>query len=735
MFDDWLKVKIAFAICCFKYYEGERSMKKKQFKNAISKYLSLILILSLVIAGMSFTPCAKQIVAQAASAKVGGHRVVPAPERVDLGQADQEEGKRLKRQAVGASIQKLGEYGKLLEGAEVDMYKLISGAVGKYAPYNTSYDAAINNANYAYTLQVSKSSYDTIYNYNSAEYSLHYQHASEAAIYDNVDKVQYAMCSVGNLYFTQNQGAYYITVAAVAERPWNFAAMNQKLVNARARLISSIPELKSTTSPVEKEALIHDAIIDNVTYYQGYRTADNYHPCFTAYGALVEGDAVCDGYAQAFAYVLQAVGIDAIVVTGGAGGSESEASQDGNGHAWNMVRFGSSPNTWYEVDATWDDDGDASDVINRHNYFNLTTDDMQKGAHWRVAPFSGQLITDQAAGTEYKFENLYPAHSDWFTYDVPTSLKTNINSAALLTGESVTATATLTPSDTRNKFVKWITSDPLVADVDNGVITGVGSGTATITAVAGSNMSARAEIKVTVKTAVTGLTLSSTDVDMKAGETIVITPDAIPAADDNDSCTWTSSNTAVATVDNGTVTAVSPGSAIITATSTINPAVSATCSICVSQEAGTALSIGSGKKAINFKVLNSDDIAVTFKGTGNKNSKTVKIPAYIVDENNVYYAVTEIAKNALKGRSSLKSVTIPKTVVVIRKNAFKGCSNLSKITIDAESLKTVESGAFSGISGKAKITIKTSSKSNYNKLVKKIKKAGAKRATFKWKKG
>ena len=720
-------------------------MKRSRFKNLISKYLSLFMILSLVIAGMSYAPCAKPITAQAANRKVGGHRVVQPPKFIDMGEVDAEEGKRLHKEALAGSIQKLGQYGQLLTGAEPEYYRLIVGAVEKYAPYNTSYDDALNNDSYSYTLQISKATFDEFKTYDDD--ASHFQHVIEAAIYDHIDKVQFVLCGISEPYLYQSQGAYYVKIAAVAEDPGNFAAMNQKLVNARSRLISSIPELRSTTSPVEREALIHDAIIDNVSYFYQTASVSSYHTCYTAYGALVEGSAVCDGYAQAFAYVLEALGIDAFVVTGGAGDTEGEASQPGQGHAWNMVKFGSGATSWYEVDLTWDDADDDNDIASRHTNFNLTTDEMEDGyvnpltgkteakGHWRISPFIGEKLDDRAQGTEYNFLTLYPTHSDWFTYDRPVSIKTSINSTSMFIGDSVTATATLTPSNVRNTFVKWLTSDPLVADVDNGVITGIAAGTATITAVSGSNMGATAQIQVTVHTPVTGLTLNAADVNLKVGEAIQLTQDAVPAADDNAACTRSSSDPAVATVENGLVTAISSGAATITATSTVNPAVSATCKISVSKESGSSISIGKGKKSYDYKVIGGEGNAVTFKGTGNKKSKTVKIPAYVTDENGVTYTVQEIAKGALKGRSSLKSVTIPKTVVVIRKNAFKGCSKLNKITINAESLKTVESGAFSGISDKAKITIKVSSKSKYNKLVRKIKKAGAKKATFKWKKG
>lgn len=75
-------------------------------------------------------------------------------------------------------------------------------------------------------------------------------------------------------------------------------------------------------------------------------TADAPH-IRTAYGALVNGKAVCEGYARAFKCAMHRLGIDCIIVQG-------YAQSDGGlePHAWNYVRIDGS---WYGVDATWND--------------------------------------------------------------------------------------------------------------------------------------------------------------------------------------------------------------------------------------------------------------------------------------------------------------------------------------------------------------------------------------------
>lgn len=105
---------------------------------------------------------------------------------------------------------------------------------------------------------------------------------------------------------------------------------------------------------------IHDKLIEMVTYNMPVMqdgTSNGFkNLAHTAYGALVADNdgtpnyAVCDGYSQAYVYLLQQMGINAAVIVGVAG---SDAASAG-GHAWTAVQLDGD---WYEVDSTWDDMG------------------------------------------------------------------------------------------------------------------------------------------------------------------------------------------------------------------------------------------------------------------------------------------------------------------------------------------------------------------------------------------
>ena len=86
---------------------------------------------------------------------------------------------------------------------------------------------------------------------------------------------------------------------------------------------------------------------------------------------------------------------------------------------------------------------------------------------------------------------------------------------------------------------------------------------------------------ITVKQLVTGISLSPTSATIETGKTQTLTVTITPSNASNKNVTWKSSNTGVATVSNGVVTGVTPGTATITATAADGSGQSATCSITV----------------------------------------------------------------------------------------------------------------------------------------------------------
>ena len=143
-------------------------------------------------------------------------------------------------------------------------------------------------------------------------------------------------------------------------------------------------------------------------------------------------------------------------------------------------------------------------------------------------------------------------------------------SAAMEVGDSLTLKATVSPSNATDKTVVWTTSSSKVATVDGGVVKAVSVGTATITATtADGGHKATCKVTVSVPTIkVTGVDLASSKETIGEGNTIVLAYEISPGNATDQSVTWTSSNTKVATVSNGVVKGISAGTATITITTT-----------------------------------------------------------------------------------------------------------------------------------------------------------------------
>ena len=150
---------------------------------------------------------------------------------------------------------------------------------------------------------------------------------------------------------------------------------------------------------------------------------------------------------------------------------------------------------------------------------------------------------------------------------------------SLVKGATATLTATVVPSDATNQKVRWRSSNTSIATVENGTVTAVSGGTATITVTTeDGNHTATCEVTVTVSA--TGVTLSQTELPLAKGATATLTATVAPSDATNQKVRWSSNNISIATVENGTVTAVSGGNATITVT-TEDGNHTATCSVAV----------------------------------------------------------------------------------------------------------------------------------------------------------
>ena len=124
-----------------------------------------------------------------------------------------------------------------------------------------------------------------------------------------------------------------------------------------------ISDKTNNSMPIrEKIKVIHDYIIDNTEYdkLKNNNKYDDTYKSQTAYGALVQGYATCNGYSDAMAIFLNKLNV-----------INYKISNDE--HIWNLVYLDGK---WYHLDLTWDDP--ISDTnINRDTYFLITTSELE----------------------------------------------------------------------------------------------------------------------------------------------------------------------------------------------------------------------------------------------------------------------------------------------------------------------------------------------------------------------
>ncbi len=159
------------------------------------------------------------------------------------------------------------------------------------------------------------------------------------------------------------------------------------------------------------------------------------------------------------------------------------------------------------------------------------------------------------------------------------SIDLNLQNANIYVDDKISMAATVYPSSATNKRVTWSSSDSNVAKVDNnGMITGLATGTATITAK--SNNGKTAKVTITVIKKLGGVVKETKNVEEESielnvnegnvyvGDKLTLSATIYPSNASNKTVTWTSSNSSVATVDkNGLVEGQSSGTVTITAKS------------------------------------------------------------------------------------------------------------------------------------------------------------------------
>ena len=167
---------------------------------------------------------------------------------------------------------------------------------------------------------------------------------------------------------------------------------------------------------LEKVFYVHEWLVQNIAYDREH-LSDDVQDDHNLRGALLEGTAVCDGYAKTYALTLRKLGITGVLVT----------SKD-IGHAWNMVELDGN---WYQVDCTWDDPVDGSDQLGycTHKHLLCTTEEMNTNHNddgddsvaFDLENLGTQNIVNLATDDTYentwwkdKKSAIFPCGGDWY---------------------------------------------------------------------------------------------------------------------------------------------------------------------------------------------------------------------------------------------------------------------------------------------------------------------------------
>lgn len=114
--------------------------------------------------------------------------------------------------------------------------------------------------------------------------------------------------------------------------------------------------LKPDMSEYDRALALHDWLCARLTYDEKTAAGATDHPEAFTIASLLDGAAVCEGYARSYQLLLYYAGLENALVNG---------RVESTGHMWNMVKIDGN---WYHTDATWNDSGDQG----LHTYFNLT---------------------------------------------------------------------------------------------------------------------------------------------------------------------------------------------------------------------------------------------------------------------------------------------------------------------------------------------------------------------------
>lgn len=219
--------------------------------------------------------------------------------------------------------------------------------------YTKLYENIENLKTGTYTIEFGNTFADTLSKENGdTELKKNYQSAIEAFLYENpevffldatkmylnIEEITRITGVKYNVYINQGNKTNYLANGIFSKE--DVERCEAEIEQVKNEILAMV----SGKNDYEKIRIIHDYMIDTIEY-DTTLLEDN---IYNMYGALVAKKSVCEGYAKAFQYLMNQIGIDNVIAIGTATNSNNQTEN----HAWNYVNLNGN---WYAIDVTWDD--------------------------------------------------------------------------------------------------------------------------------------------------------------------------------------------------------------------------------------------------------------------------------------------------------------------------------------------------------------------------------------------
>lgn len=259
-----------------------------------------------------------------------------------------------------------------------------------------------------------------------------------------------------SIQYSVIDGSYHYTLTYTVKY-YTTQEEEQQVTSTVSQILSQL-DLDGKT-PYEKTEALYHYLVTTVTYDNEHLNDDEYTRKYTAYAALIDKTAICQGYAVALYRLLMEADLPCRVI-GGVSNSQN--------HAWNISRLNGY---WYNLDSTWD----SSSYSSKNGYSWFLLNDQNFSDHTR----EDQYLTEEF----YRFHPMAPEN---FDPDVPVKCDLSAQEVLLSDSSLPYSGSELTPSVTIAGLTEGVDFEVTYEDnIHPGTayvtITGIGECTGSIT--------------------------------------------------------------------------------------------------------------------------------------------------------------------------------------------------------------------------------------------------------------